>query len=262
MSDLPTKINNSEIQNLILSKLKDLILYKNLEPGDKLPSERVLAEKFGVSRRNIKETIAKLEFYELVKSIPQSGTFLAQVGQTALVGVIENILELKDDDFNSLVETRILLELNTAGWAAERRTKKDLKQIEKRLNQYKQKALKGESAIQEDLLFHLAIAKASGNSTIHTLMSQITPKLISVFEYNRIIFKEKQLLKAKRDVTEEIANKEIDAVEVKRHVAIFEAIKDQKPQLAKKCMEDHFEEVLKKMKTQKITPLSFLKNLY
>jgi len=127
------KSSNYKTQNLIISKIKDLIIYKNLEPGDKLPSERVLAEKFGVSRRNLKQAIAKLEFYELVKSMPQSGTILADIGQIALIGILENILELKEDDFESLVETRIWLELKTAELAAERRTKKDLKHIEKNL---------------------------------------------------------------------------------------------------------------------------------
>lgn len=41
--------DNTEIQNKIISQIKDFINYKNLEPGDKLPSERVLSEKFNVS---------------------------------------------------------------------------------------------------------------------------------------------------------------------------------------------------------------------
>lgn len=242
----PTKSNNLEIQNLIISKLRELIIHKNLEPGDKLPSERVLAEKFHVSRRNVKEAIAKLESHNLVKSIPQAGTFLANIGQTALIGIIENILVLKEDDFKSLVETRVLLELKTAKLAAERRTKKDLKLIEQKLNKYKKKALKGEDAIQEDLLFHLAIAKASNNSTIYTLMVQITPKLLSVFEYNRIVNKEKHLGQGNGNTAAPTAAK-IAVKEVQRHVAIYEAIKDQEPGLAVKCMKKHFEAVLKKI---------------
>lgn len=241
------KISNQETQSLIISKIKDLIIHKNLEPGDKLPAERILSEKFGVSRKNIREAITKLSFYELVKSIPQSGTILANVNQIALIGIIDNILELKEDDFKSLVETRILLELKTAELAAERRTEEGLNHIEQKLNEYKEKALKGEDALQEDLLFHLAIAKACGNSTIHTLMSQITPKLLSVFEYNRIINREKSLLTVERNSNSKIVNKELDPMEVERHIAIYKAIRDQKPQLAVKCMEEHFEEVRRKI---------------
>jgi len=107
--------------------------------------------------------------------------------------------------------------------------------------------LKGKDALQEDLLFHLAIAKACGNSTIHTMMSQITPKLISVFDFWRIIKKEKQLLNGKSNRNGNAADIEIDVEEIERHVAIYEAIRDQKPQLAVKCMEKHFEAIFKKI---------------
>ena len=63
--------DNQEIQNSIIGKIRDLINYKNLEPGDKLPSERMLSDKFEVSRSNVRQSIQKLEFYGLLKSIPQ-----------------------------------------------------------------------------------------------------------------------------------------------------------------------------------------------
>ncbi|GIZ07773.1 FadR/GntR family transcriptional regulator [Flavobacterium sp. UMI-01] len=215
-------MDNYEIQNLIISKIRDLIIQKNLEPGDKLPSERVLSERFKVSRRNINEAIKKLEFYELVKSIPQSGTFIATIGQTALNGIIEDILKLRDQDFKSLVETRILLESKAAGLAAARRTEQDLESIEKALNDFKNKMINKQDALQEDLLFHLAITRASGNMTMNALMLQITPKIISVFENNRVCNDEEYLS------------------EIQRHEAIFEAIKNQDVELAVRSMENHF----------------------
>mgnify|MGYP002283134132 CR=1 FL=1 len=89
-----------------------------MEPGDKLPSERMMSEKFETSRSNVREAIQKLEFYGLLKSIPQSGTFVANIGVIALNGMIDDILRLEDPDFKSLVETRILLELKTSKLAA------------------------------------------------------------------------------------------------------------------------------------------------
>lgn len=220
------------IQNEIIHKIRELILYKNLEPGDKLPSERILSEKFNASRRNIREAIRKLEFYELVKSIPQSGTFIAEIGQIALDGIIDDILSLKEQDFKSLVETRIHLELKIAGLAAERRTKKDLTQIEEKLHNYKSKFLKGEDAFQEDLLFHLAIARATGNSSLNALLLQITPKLISVYEQNRVC--------KKGDFFSEM-NQFVDLEEIKIHQGIFDAIKDKNAAIAVTKMKLHFE---------------------
>ena len=121
-----TKNENQKIQDLIIKGIKELINYKNLEPGDKLPSERMLSEKFVVSRSNVREAIQKLEFYGLLKSIPQSGTFVANIGVIAMNGMIDDILRLEDSGFKSLVETRILLELKTVRLAALRRTDEDL----------------------------------------------------------------------------------------------------------------------------------------
>lgn len=220
--EILTKNENQEIQNGIISKIRDLINYKNLEPGDKLPSERMLSDKFEVSRSNVREAIQKLEFYGILKSKPQSGTFIADIGQVAMNGMIEDILRLEEPDFKSLVETRILLELKTVRLAAQRRTKEDLNRMQYALEAYSDKVLKGEDAVQEDLLFHLAIAKASGNSTMDTFMLIITPEIITNFEKYHVCDKD-QAFKG-----------------IQEHKDIYEAIKAQDPQLAKEKMKVHF----------------------
>lgn len=209
-------------QNIIIAQIRDLINLKNLEPGDKLPSERMLSEKFGVSRSNVREAIQKLEFYGLLNSIPQSGTFVANIGVIAMNGMIEDILRLEDPDFKSLVETRILLELKTVRLAALRRTDEDLQEMKNTLDAYTEKVLNNEDAVQEDLLFHLAIAKASGNSTMNTFMLIITPEIITNFEKYHV------------------CDKSLAQKGIAEHQAIYEAIKNQNPQLAKQKMKEHF----------------------
>lgn len=220
--DVLARNENQEIQNGIIAKIRDLMNYKNLEPGDKLPSERMLSEKFGVSRSNVREAIQKLEFYGLLKSKPQSGTFVADIGQVAMNGILEEILSLEEPDFKSLVETRILLELKTVRLAARRRTDDDLKLMEDALQAYSKKVLNGENAVQEDLLFHLAIARASGNSTINTLMLIITPEIITNFEKYHVCDKNQAF------------------IGIQEHTDIFDAIKEQNTQLAKEKMKVHF----------------------
>ena len=216
------KMEGLNLQKSIISQIRELINYKNLEPGDKLPSERMLSEKFGVTRSAVREAIQKLEFYGLLKSIPQSGTFVANIGVIAMNGMIEDILRLEDPDFKSLVETRILLELKTVRLAALRRTEEDLKEMKAALDAYTKKVLDGEDAVQEDLLFHLAIAKASGNSTMNTFMLIITPEIITNFEKYHVC--DKSLVK----------------LGIEEHQAIYNAIEQQNPQLGKKKMKEHF----------------------
>ena len=220
--EILTKSENSIIQKDIISKMRDLIIFKNLEPGDKLPSERMLSVKFEVSRSNVREAIQKLEFYGLLKSIPQSGTFVANIGAIAMNGMIEDILRLDDPDFKSLVETRILLELKTVRLAATRRTDQDLEKLKEALEAYKEKVINGEDAVQEDLLFHLAIAKASGNSTMNTFMLIITPGIITNFEKYHV------------------CDAGLSQSGIVEHQEIYDAIKNKNPQLAKKKMKEHF----------------------
>ncbi len=218
-----TKNDNQKIQNYIIAEIRDHINNKNLEPGEKLPSERVLSEKLEVSRNNVREAIQKLEFYGLLKSIPQSGTFIAKIGIVALNGMIDDILGLKEPDFKSLVETRILLELKTVKLASLRRTEEDLEHIKEAMDAYEAKVVDGEDAVQEDLLFHLAIAKASGNSSMETFMLIITPEIITNFEKHHVCDENQKF------------------TSISDHKAIYESIEKKDPQLAKQKMKDHFE---------------------
>ena len=217
-----SKIDNIKVQKSIISKIRDLINFKNLEPGDKLPSERMLSERFGVSRSLVRDAIQKLEFYGLLNSIPQNGTFMANVGVIAMNGIIDDILRLEEPDFKSLVETRILLELKIVGFASLRRTDEDLKNMRGALDAYREKVLQGKDAVQEDLLFHLAIAKAGGNSSLNALMLMITPEIIMNFEKYHFCDK----VTARNRINE--------------HEDIFNAIKNQNPVEANEKLKVHF----------------------
>lgn len=220
--EILTKNENNSVQQGIISKLRDYIEYKNLEPGDKLPSERMLSERFEVSRSNIREAIQKLEFFGILKSRPQSGTFIANIGRIAMSGMLDDILRLEDPSFKSLVETRILLELKTVRLASLRRTEEDLEKMEAALNAYKDKVLNGQKAVEEDLLFHLAIAKASKNSTMNTFMLIITPEIITNFEKYHV------------------CDSNLSRQGIQEHQDIFDSIRDRDPQRAKEKMKAHF----------------------
>lgn len=221
-------IIDSEIQaeqKDIISKIKELINFKNLEPGDKLPSERMLSERFNVTRSHLREALQTLEFYGLVKSIPQSGTFVADIGIIALNGMIDDILKLQEPSFKELVEARIFLELKGVKLAALRRSTDDLKRMEEALAAYSDKVIRGEDAVQEDLLFHLAIARASANPTLISFMLKITPEIINNFEKHHI------------------CDKNTAFKGIQEHKDIVDAIRDKDPANAKSAMKEHFKDL-------------------
>ena len=67
--EILNKTEKFNIQKDIIAKIRDLINLKNLEPGDKLPSERMLSEKFGVARSNIREAIQKTDIFDFLVDV-------------------------------------------------------------------------------------------------------------------------------------------------------------------------------------------------
>ncbi len=222
-------LNKIRIENpvdLIISQIRDLITKGQIKPGEKLPPERKLAEHLGVSRSQVREAITKLSFYGILKVQPQSGTIVTGIGTVALEGLITDILKLEQTDFKSLVETRILLEKEAARLAAINRTKDDIVQLNIALKAYDEKIRSGQSAVEEDLMFHLKIAEASKNTVLKTLMLIITPDIVKSF--------------IKLKVCDEAKNEKT----AQEHLLIYEKIVEGDSIAASKAMEIHLNDIL------------------
>ena len=199
----------------IIRQIRSLITSGQLKPGDKLPPERKLAEKFAVGRSVVREAIQKLDFYGIVKTQPQSGTVIAGMGIVALEGLITDVLNIEETDFASLVETRVLLEVNAAGKAAQRRTADDIIALQNALTAYEQKVAQGNSAVEEDLLFHLKIAEASRNTVLKSLMLIITPDIVKNFTKLNVCSdsETKQTIQQHRDILNHIIDQDAKSAE-------------------------------------------------
>lgn len=209
----------------IIKQIRDLITSGQLAPGDHLPAERKLAEKLGVSRSHVRDAIQKLEFYGILRTRPQSGTVVAGIGITALEGLISDVLKLEKSDFASLVETRVILETEAAALAAERRTEMDLAAIERALVAYEDKIRAGESAVEEDLLFHLKIAEASKNAVLKSLMLIITPDIVNNF------------------IQYKVCDDQAELKAIYEHQKILEHIRNGDVQAAGNAMKEHLQDV-------------------
>lgn len=166
--------------DVIIQQIRGLISTGVLKPGDRLPSERALVERFGVGRAQIREAIKRLEFYGILKTIPQSGTIVASLGVKALEGLISNVLELAREDFESLMETRGMLEIHAARLAAERASAAELQELQRAHQEFRRQAEREHPGLEEDLMFHLKIAECSRNSVLRSLISLITPDILTL----------------------------------------------------------------------------------
>ena len=159
----------------IVTQLETLILEGSLKAGERLPAERVLAERFGVSRPSLREAIQKLVARGLLVSRQGGGNYVAEsLGSTfsdPLLQLLENNAEAQRD----LLEFRHTLEGACAYYAAQRATDVDRQRLAEafaRLQDCYSRPGKVSRAEEgaADASFHLAIAEASHNAVLlHTI---------------------------------------------------------------------------------------------
>ncbi|MDP5325629.1 MAG: GntR family transcriptional regulator [Litorivicinaceae bacterium] len=159
----------------IMDQVERLILEGKVRPGQKLPSERALAEEFDVSRPTVREAIQKLEARGLVQRRHGGGTFVAEhVGSTFLDPMMAMIQRSPDGTFD-IIELRFALESVAAWLAADRATERARGNVQRRYHEL-QVAVRSHDLHREaraDAEFHLAIAEASQNGIILHIMRSI-----------------------------------------------------------------------------------------
>lgn len=227
------KITIEKPVDKIISQIRSLITSGEINPGDRLPPERKLAEYLGVGRAHVRDAIRKLEFYGILKTLPQSGTVVTGIGIVALEGLITDVLQIEEHNFSSLVETRVLLEKETAKLAALKRTTDDIVQLKNALRAYEIKVKNGEPAVEEDLLFHIKIAEAGKNDVLKSLMMIITPDIVANFNKLKVC-NDGNVYKSLQD-----------------HQKILDHIIEQEPEMAEEAMSLHLKDVLEFSKTMK-----------
>ncbi len=207
--------------DIIIQQIKELMSSGVLRPGDRLPAERALAERFRVGRGHIREAIRKLEFYGILKTIPQSGTIVTNLGAKALEGLISNVINLEKEDFQSLMETRALLEIQAARLAATRATNAEIAELERTHEEFHSQIRSGSMGLQADLMFHLKVAECARNSVLCSLIRLLTPDIITL---------------SKSHETREEGR---FLVALQEHEAVLDGIRSRDPDGAAAAMEEH-----------------------
>lgn len=181
MKDILEKIESVSLarpEDQIIAQIRGLIRSGALKPGDRLPSERHLAEKFGLGRGYVRRALQKLDFYGIVRTHHQSGSYVSNMGLAILDGLLSNILTLEDADMVALVESRMLIEVETAGLAAARVTPAAMVRIRDAFDKYAAKISQHHDAMEEDVLFHIRIAECAGNPVLRTMIMILAQDII------------------------------------------------------------------------------------
>jgi len=219
--------------DVVISKIKEMINAGVLKPGDKLPAERKMAQDFEVGRTQIREALHKLEFYGIIKTLPQSGSIINGLDINTLDGLISDVLNLQNYDFYSLVETRFVLEVNGIRLCAQRWNAKDMEALEKAHDNYVN-SFDSADRVSNDFAFHRAIAEGCHNPVFKAMLLIVIPDIMTIYQRDRICAPNKAV--------------------VDEHTNMLKAIKMRDGDLAAQLMGEHLQGVVDFAKSKLLQP--------
>lgn len=167
-------LERKSLSDLVVEKIKQLILKGELKEGDRIPGERELCEQFAVSRASVREGLKILSLQGLLKRT-NAGTVIT----TSFSSILEETLTLKilldDTSYQDITEARLFLEKNMVRLAAERITEEDIQLLQHYLEAMIDADARenNDDYVLADIAFHQQIAKASRSSVLVILYNSI-----------------------------------------------------------------------------------------
>lgn len=211
--------------NAILADIISLIEERNYLPGERLPSERELAERFGVGRGVIREALSVLENLRYLQRKPNSGIYLNPYPERTSPETLSLFaglgLDLTVDKLAQVLEVRRILEIQAVGLACARRTDADLAALQDIVDRFDAALLESNAEIAVlDYEFHMAIFRATQNVV---LMQVVNPFYVMSAHRRHRFF----------------SDIERSRVSNQQHRKILECVRAQAPADAQRLMADH-----------------------
>jgi GntR family transcriptional repressor for pyruvate dehydrogenase complex len=204
----------------IARRLLDYLFSGDVRPGDRLPSERQLAEDLGVNRPSVREAIRALSFLGLLEVRQGSGTYFRGPDQELLFRLFEFNLVFGEGQLLDLAEARAQLEVVVAGLAAERRAPEEVDELEAALERMRSGG--SDTFAAADIAFHRIIAEMARNTALRDMLKG-TRAMVQSW------------------VTRNVRAADTTEIAVADHVPIFAAIAAGDVDQARKAMAAHME---------------------
>lgn len=229
-------LKNKRIFEEISDQIRNLIYMGLFKPGDKLPSERELANQFNVGRMVVREALRTLEQSGLIyiKYGSLGGAFIKNIDSEPLSKSFSDMIKIGNISLEELTEARLGIELMILEFVGLRLDDDDLNLIKENIEKTKKKLLDRKRPLEENLNFHLLVAKASKNKMFEIISRSIM------------------------DVTKSfLLTVRPDDNYIKRvaeyHMVIYEALKEKNFQVAKEKMKEHLLDINQKILDLKIS---------
>jgi GntR family transcriptional repressor for pyruvate dehydrogenase complex len=220
----PRVAMKSDLTRTLSDQVLGLIKSRNLQPGDRLPSMKELAQTFSVATPTIREALRRLQATGVVDIKHGSGIYVRRTNQHLML-VNPHVGDLDGATVLDLLDARLIIEPPLAGMAAINASEEDIARLEQVLDEAEH-LLKGDDLQLNpvNMRFHSVIARASGNR----VLAQMLESLVELYTREQLVILE-------------IFNARVR--DYRDHILIFGAIRDREPELASRRMTRHLQTV-------------------
>lgn len=223
MPDALRPLRRPRLYEQLVDRLREYVDEAGLKSGDRLPSERELAGRLGVSRNSLKQATVALEVQGIVETRHGGGTYLRSRDLSA--EPLDTLLQRRQL-LPDVLDTRDAIEPKLAALAAGRRTAADIEEMAAALTRMAEEVDTGELGKEGDRLFHLAVSEAAHSHILGEFYRRLAPRIT---ESRR----------------ESLRQPGRPASSLAQHRHIFAAIKDRDPDGAAEAARRHVETVSK-----------------
>ncbi len=176
------KLNGKKTYEYVFDYFSDQILSEELKLNDKIPTEREIAEKLGVSRNSIREVMHMLEITGLIECLQGSGNYVRCDPMEYMMKSVNMVMALMEIDYSEIFHIRTGYEYAAIRLAIDAATAEELEELHQILLQMDQPMSSKESA-KLDVKFHHTLVSASHNRML-ILYNSMLDKLMGEFIEN------------------------------------------------------------------------------
>lgn len=203
------RVTVGRVSEEIAEQIKRAIRGGQLVPGDRLPPERELTRRFGVSRMSVRDALRTLEAAGLieVRVGARGGAYVRAPGSEVVEEDIANMLMLASIPPRDVTEARMIIEVGIVPLVVERADDADLELLARICEESREALRAGRYSAELSARFHIAFARASHNAAIQVLIESLRGPLVTSLERAREI------------------SSTVGASGVREHVALFRAVR-------------------------------------
>jgi GntR family transcriptional repressor for pyruvate dehydrogenase complex len=220
-----TPVSRTKLTASVFEQLLSYVVSGTWKAGDRIPPERDLCQQLGIARTSLREALKAMELVGMLDSRVGDGTFVCPRSEFLSRPLLWAFTGSDHDELQEIMEARTIIEENLAGLASERGTDDQIKQIGNAVQMMRDSIARGDSILEADMAFHIAVSTAAQNGVLLNAVQLLRNLMRQWIHYKLLI-------------------PDIPEVVLKRHIAIYKAIAARKPAAARTAMRVHLEETM------------------